>query len=356
MCRHHLFAACGLLFVLSTTSSAQTIDSVYRKSTAKAVAGEITEVTKTDVTVTQKVGNKTEKIPANDILYIEWKGEPPALGLARSNERSGNYSQAVTGYQEALAALEASNTRVKADIVYSLARTASKLAQADPDQAAAAITQLKEFIAANRDFYRFFDAQMILASTALQVNDASTAEEAYSILEQAPWTDYQMAGKIGNAETLLARNDINGAKAIFDQVAAMNTKSASEKSRQLQAKLGQAECLQRQNKQDEATTILNKVIEETTAEDSRINAEAYLKLGDGYVSQGQMNKEAVLAYLHVDVIPAFAAHSDLHAEALFKLFKLWPALNQPSRSADAAAKLESDYPNSPWTKQLSGTN
>ncbi len=98
------------------------------------------------------------------------------------------------------------------------------------------------------------------------------------------------------------------------------------------------------------------MIEETTAEDSRINAQAYLKLGDGYVAQGQKNKEAVLAYLHVDVIPALAAHSDLHAEALFRLSKLWPALNQPSRSADAAVKLESDYPNSPWTKQLSGGN
>lgn len=350
-----IIATLSALLLSSGAVSAQEIDTVFRKDASK-VAGQITEVTKTDVTVTQKVGNKVEKVPANEILYIEWNGEPPQLNLARSNERSGNLAAAVTGFQEALAALEGSNPRIKADIEFLLARTAARLAQADPAQAPTAIQQLKEVVANSRDFYRFYDAQIVLAETALQIEDTNTAEGAYTLLQQAPWPDYQMAGKIGSANTLLARNDVNGAKSIFDEVAAMAPKTAAEKARQLEGKLGQAGCLQRQNNYEESTTILQNVIDETTAADTRLLAEAYLLLGDGYTAQGQKNKEAILAYLHVDVIPSLAAHSDLHAEALFRLSKLWTAVGQPQRSADATAKLENDYPNSRWTKELGGAS
>lgn len=354
MRRYHLILSLGLAFVMTSSLSAQEIDTVFLKDGSK-VAGQITEITKTDVTVSQKVGNKIEKVPANSIYYVEWKGEPPQLNLARSNERSGNLMQAITGYEEALVALETTNLSTKADINFLLARTASKLAQTDPSQAAVAIKQLKEFVAGNRDFYRYYDAQMVLAQTALLSNDTSTSDGAYTLLQKAPWLDYQMAGKIGSANTLLARNDIPGAKTIFDDVVNSKPKTAAEKSRQLEAKLGQAGCLHRQNKYDESGIILQNVIDETTANDTRLLAEAYLRMGDGYAAQGQKNKDAILSYLHVDVIPSLAAHADLHAEALFRLTKLWTAVNQPSRSADAAAKLESDYSNSPWTKKLGGS-
>lgn len=352
---NQILIALGIAATFAGSAFAQQIDTVFLKNADK-VGGEITEVTKTDVTVTQKVGNKVEKIPANNIYYIEWKGEPPQLSLARSNERASNYAEAVTGYQEALAALEGGNPRIKSDIDYMLARTGSKLAVADPSQAASAIQNLKDYVAKNRDFYRFYDAQLMLAETALNAGDTTTADSAYSALQQAPWTDYKLAGQIGSGNTLLARNDVTGAKSIFDSVAATSPKTPAEKARQLEGKLGQAECLQRQNNSDEATKILNTVVDESTSEDTRILAEAYVKLGDGYAAQGQKNKEAILAYLHVDVIPSLAAHSDLHAEALFRLTKLWSAVGQPTRSADAAAKLESDYPNSPWTKQLGGAS
>ncbi|MCA9087047.1 MAG: hypothetical protein KDA90_00250 [Planctomycetaceae bacterium] len=87
-----------LLAASASVLSAAEIDTVYRKSDGKAVGGEITAVSKTEVVVTQKVGNKEEHIPANDIRSVEWKGEPIGLGLARSNQRSGNLSEALEGY------------------------------------------------------------------------------------------------------------------------------------------------------------------------------------------------------------------------------------------------------------------
>ena len=64
------------------------LDTVTRRSTDKRAAGEITEVTQTEVVVNPKVGSP-QTVPANDIDRIEWDGEPAVLKLARSKSGSG---------------------------------------------------------------------------------------------------------------------------------------------------------------------------------------------------------------------------------------------------------------------------
>lgn len=339
------------LMLVAIQAEAADIDMVVRKSDGKTLGGEIKAITKTEVTVFQKVGNKEDVVPANDILSVEWKDEPAMLRLARSNEKAGNYAQAMTGYEEALAAA-GSVTNLKADIQFLIARTAARIAQADPSQAAVAMEKLKAFVGENRDFFRFYDAQMLLAETALLAGDTVAADAAFNLVQQSPWKDYQMAGKIGSAETLLAQNKVNEAKGIFDQVAAIQPGNPAEKARQLQATIGQARCLRQQNQIPQATESLRKVIDQAEAGESRLLAEAYLQLGDCYSSDAQQLKDAVLAYLHVDVIPTLASHADLRAEALYHLARLWPAVGEPARGAEASAKLEQDYPNSEWTKKL----
>ena len=337
-----------ILCVLSVNAYA--IDTVYRKSDGKEVGGEITSVTKTEVVVTQKVGNREEKIAANDIIKVEWDGEPPALRLARSNESSGNLQEALTGLTEAKNNAEGSD--LKAEIDFLLARTAAKIGRKDQTQLSTAIDALKSFVSDNRDHFRFYDAQLLLADTALLAGDTVASAAAYSIVEQAPWEDYKMAGQIGNANSLLAQDDVNGAKSIFDKVAGMNASSPAESARKLEAMLGQASCEQRSTKYEEATKTLKQVVEMTTADDTRLLAEAYLQLGECYAVDATKSKDAILAYLHVDVVPSLAKHGDLHAQALYHLAKLWPAAGQPARGAEASAKLETDYPNSEWTKKL----
>ncbi|MCA8997940.1 MAG: tetratricopeptide repeat protein [Planctomycetaceae bacterium] len=342
----------SLIFLTASMVQAADIDTVHRKSDGSSVGGEIKSVTKTDVTVYQKVGNKETNVPANDIELIEWKDEPAVLRLARSNEKSGNLAEALTGFDEALKNLAPGADSLKADIEFLIARTAYKVAQADPSQTQTAVDKLKAFVNDHRDHYRFYDAQMLLAETALLAGDTVAADSAFNLVQQAPWKDYKMAGKLGSAETLLKGNQIGQAKAIFDQVAAEQTSNSAEKARQLQAMIGQARCLKSESQTDEAATALQQVIDQTEANDTRLLAEAYLHLGDCYAADGQQLKDAVLAYLHVDVIPTLAAHSDLHAEALYHLARLWPAVGDPARGAEASAKLEQDYPNSEWTKKL----
>lgn len=342
------------LVASATLAFAQDIDTVYRKNDPKPVIGEITAVAKSGVTVSQKAPTREVEVPANDISYIAWRSEPPSLKAARSNERSGKLEEAVSGFQEAMSDIGTGSAHMKTDVDFYLARAGAKLAQKDVSQVPSALEGLKNFSSQNRNSYHYYDVQILLAETALHADDFSQAEAAYSELEASPWLDYQMAAKIGMANIKLAKKDVLEARKIFDEVAASNTSNAAEQARKLEAMLGQASCLQQQTGYDEASTILNKIIDETDANQSRVLAEAYMKLGDGYAAQGQNLKAAILAYLHVDVIPSLAANADLHAEALYKLAKLWPAVNEPNRGADAAAKLEAEYPTSPWLKQLSG--
>ncbi len=331
-------------------AQAADLDTVWRPGDARGFAGQITAVTKNDITVTQKVGNKVETIPANEVVRIEFLGEPPILNLARSNEAAGRFNDAMAGYQEALGAGGSEN--IKTEINFLMARTLAKMAQADPSKAADAIAKLNAFANAGRDNFRYYPTQLLLGEIALMVNDHVTAESAFDRLQQSPWDDYKMIGKIGTARALLAQKKVDEAKPLFDAVANMKVNKPSEQTAILQAMLGQAESLQLKNETDKAVEILNKVVNQAVASDSRILAQAYLQLGAAYALDSQKSKEALLAYLHVDVIPSLAAESDLHAEALYNLSKLWPAVGQPARGAEASGKLQQDYPTSEWTKKL----
>ena len=328
------------------------IDSVTQRGVAKPIGGEIKTVTRTEIVVFQKGGMKEIKIPANEVLLVDWDGMPAEFGPARGDEEAGNYTLALERLAAASTAAKGANENVRADIDFLIARTSAKMALADPALAPEAVTKLKAFVAAQRDSFRFYEAQALLAEVALRTNDAPAADSSFNSLTQSPWPDTQMAGKVGLARVLLAGNNIAGAKTGFDEVAAIDAKTPAETSRKLQAMLGQARCLQLEMKHAEAITILDQVVEQANADETRTLAEAYLRQGDSLMALGQNPKDAVLAYLHVDVIPALADERDLHAESLYQLSKLWGTVGQAARGAEATEKLKQLYPKSEWTKKL----
>ena len=339
---------------LSLASSLQAIDIVHRKSTEKTVGGEITKNTRDSVTVMQQVGMKEETVPASDVSYIEWDAEPGPLKLARGSESTGTYDEAVKQYQEAVKAVSAAKDGLKADTQFGLARTTTKRAMRSGDDLAPAVALVKNFANSNRDNYRFFDAQLLLGDLGLATRDFSGAEIAYQSVAAAPWPDYQMAGKIGVARATLGRGDAAKAQTMFNEIAALPTKTPAEESRKLDAMLGQALCLQENKDFPASQKIIDQVIEAATPADSRVQAEAYLRQGDVLQAEGKNPKAAIIAYLHVDVIPEFATERDLHAEALYQLAKLWPAVGEAERGADASSRLKTQYPTSNWTKRLTG--
>lgn len=345
----------ALAGVMLLASQVGAIDTVTRKSADKPAAGQITSVSKTQVVVTPRVGDAVT-VPANDIADVDWEVAPPDVKLGRSQESSGQFDLAVKSYQKAATEFQAANANVRAEIEFLIARATARLAFGDPAQLGDAAARLKSFAEKNRDHYRYFEARQFLGDVALAQADTPAAEAAFEELLRSPWTDYQMAGNIGKGRILFARDDLAGAKQAFDAVAAAAPKTPAETSRRLEALLGQAKCLQRQSQFAEAVQILDEVIRESAAGDARLQAEAYLRQGDAYASLGDETMPAIMAYLHVDVVPALAQQADFHAEALYHLAQLWPTVGHQDRGAQASARLVDLYPNSEWTKKLTGTD
>jgi TolA-binding protein len=343
----------AVVVVVATVDSALAVDTVYLRSEDRRVAGEITAVSRESVTVTPKVGDATE-VPANDIGRVDWDAQPPSLGLARSKEQAGQYELALEDYRKAQAEAPTDNKHLRADIEWGIASTIGRMALADPVRQDEAIQQMTAFRDANTDHYRYFDAALLLGEVQLAKGDGNAAEATFNIIADAKWPDYQMAAKVNIGRVQLARGDVAAARATFDEVAAMTASSPAEQARLFEAMLGQANCMQQQGQHAEATKILGEVIQKSDPSSTRLQAEAYLRQGDAFAAQGQQSKQAVMAYLHVDLIPSLARESDLHAEALYRLSQLLPAIGKPADAEIAAGRLQSEYPNSPWTKKLAG--
>jgi hypothetical protein len=330
------------------------IDLVHRKSTEKAVGGEVTKNSRDGVTVTQQVGMKEELVPAGDISYIEWDAEPGPVKLARGSETTGALDEAVKQYQEALKAVASSKEGLKTDVQFGLARATARKAIRTGEDLPGAVTAVKGFVNANRDNYRFYEGQLLLGELSLAAGDFNSAEVAYQSAAGATSNDFQRAGKIGVARAFLGRGDVPKAKALFGEVAAAPVATPNEEGRRLDAILGQALCLQKEKDNTGARKLVEQVIEEAKPADAAIQAEAYIRQGDLLMTEGGNAKAAIIAYLHVDVIPEFAELRDLHAEALYQLAKLWPTVGEAERGADAATRLKSQYPQSAWNRKLSG--
>lgn len=339
-----------LLCIVILSTSTYALDTVTRRSSDRRAAGEITEVSRTEVVVKPRVGSP-QTVPANDIDRIEWDGEPAALKLARSKSGSGQYESAIEDFNALQAEIPSSKDRIRADIEYGIAYATGKLALADPEQQADAVELLTSFVDKHADHYRFFDALLILGDVHLAQDDVTSAEAVFNRVATAPWPDYQMAANVAIGRAALARGDAAGARAAFESVSTMTVTEPAEQSRQFEAMLGLATVLKQEQQFDKAAETLGEIIMKSAADDTRLQAEAYVRQGDCYAAMEGRVKDAVMAYLHLDVIPSLSVEKDLHAEALFQLAQLWPQLGQPARADLAVGKLQSLYPNSPWTKK-----
>ena len=342
-----------LAVVALVASSLPAADIVYRKGSATRVGGVVTSQTKEALVVQTGAGNnkKDETIPANEIDRVEWDGEPATLKSARSAEERGTLQDALAKYTEVASSVDASQANLKVDLEYLVARVTAKMAKADPSKVDEAIQKLEAFNSAHAENFRHYEALLLLGESYLAKGNYAGAEPAFQALGQAPWDDYKMAAKIAQGRLLLRKNDVAGAQSLFQDVAGQPAKSEAEKARQYEARLGSATCLQRQSKYAEAAKELDEIIKQAPAGDTKTMGEAYLRKGDNLLAAGE-KRDALLAYLHVDVL--FSGEKDLHAEALYHLATLWNEVAQPGRAADARNKLAADYPNSEWTKKLSG--
>ena len=344
-----LLASIGVIMLAASGSSVSAAETITRKRD-KPISGEVTAVSKTEVTVKVKTPKEdTLKVPANEIQSIAWTGDTADVGVARKDEEGGKYQKAIDGYQKALQAGKASSHFAKADLEFGIARASAKLALGEPAKLDDAIKKLEDFRKAQSDNYRFYEAVNYLGQAYAAKNDMLKAKLAFDTLGKAPWKEYQMAAKIALGRLLLKENKLDEAAAEYEAIVAMTPEGPVEESQRQEAVLGKSRILIAQKKFDVALKLLDEVIAKAAADDSKVNAEAFLRKGDCLREQGE-NKDALLAYLHVDVL--FASEKSRHAEALFRLAQLWDKVGNKGRADEARDRLRTDYDYTEWARQL----
>jgi tetratricopeptide (TPR) repeat protein len=347
--RRNLVCVLSLSALLAAVSSARAADKIDRKRD-KALQGEVTEMSKTEVTIKVTAPKAdTIKVPANEIAAIAWSGESADCNVARKDEEGGKYQKAIDGYQKALQSSKTPSANLKNDLEFGIARAGAKQALADGSKIDEAIKKLEDFRARQGDHYRFYDCVNLLGQLYAARKDFIKAGLAFDTLGKAPWKEYQMVAKIAGGRLALAENKFDEAAAAYDAVVAMPAEGAVEESQRQEAVLGKTRILIIQKKFDDALKLLQEVIAKAPADDYKVNAEAYLRQGDCLREQGN-DSDAVLSYLAVDVL--FASERTMHAEALYRLASLWEKVGNKPRADEARERLKSEYESSEWARQL----
>lgn len=343
-----LLTTTSFALLMAATLSAAAAEKITRKSDTKALNGDVTTVTKDKITVKDGVGKITE-VPSNDLVDIEWTGEPTGLILGRGPEKNRKYQAALDEYNKAIKDPKAKGN-ILAEIEFAIARTTAKQALfEDATKSDDAVKKLETFIKARAESYHFYEAIFLLGDLLVAKKDFAAADTHYQKLNNAPWPDYKMAAKNASAKAALAGNDQAGALAKFEEVAAMKGDTPAEVFRRNEALVGKASVFVAQQKYDDALKVVDSIIETSTTEDGPVMAEAYNIQGDVLQAQNKV-KEAILAYLHVPLL--FEKEKTAHAKALFNLAQLWPKVDQPERGEQAKRELQEGYPESEWTKKL----
>jgi len=324
-------------------------DTIELTNGQKPLSGEVTGVSRTEVTIEVGLGRKEKTVPANEVANIRWNDEPTKLKVRRSDEQQGRLKAALEGYEEMHKQTRSTSRFLKADLEFLIARTLAKMALVDSTQLEDAIAKLEAFRKNHSRHYRYYDALEHLGQVYVLAKDSKAGQDVFAEMVQAPWPEYQIGARVALARMQLLEGDVETALAAFDAVIEQPAKTPAEKVRRLEALLGKAGCLQQMKKHAEAADLLAEVTRDAAAENTALQAEAYLRKGDNLRLSGK-TKAALLAYLHVDLL--FSGESDMHAEALLRLTQLWTAVERPARAADAASRLRQQYPGSQWSKQL----
>ncbi|HYW79981.1 MAG TPA: tetratricopeptide repeat protein [Thermoguttaceae bacterium] len=318
---------------------------IVRKTTGTTI-GTVDSTSSLKVVVTEQSTLQTE-IPVNEIVKIDFDGEPTSMKTARAELLRGNYEGAV----EALDKVQPNQlTRdvIRQDFEFYKALCAAKLALGGTGEIKEAGGQMIAFAKANPNSYHYLEACEVVGDLLVAVGAYAPAVDYYGRLAKAPWADYKMRAGVAIGRAQLAQNQMAEAARSFDAVIAINAQGDLANAQRLAATLGKARCLAAAEQHEEAIKMVESILARSDPEDVDLHARAYNTLGTALRKAGR-DRDALLAFLHVDVL--YFALPEAHAEALANLAELWDSMHKTERAVRARAILEEQYRNSPWAKK-----
>jgi tetratricopeptide (TPR) repeat protein len=235
--------AVGIALLPNLSSAA---DVITRKSSDKKVGGTVTAMTKTEVTIKPQTGDEVV-IPVNDIVTIDWNEAPAELNLAKGDEAGGRFESAIARYGKVAEEARGSDM-LKSDLQFLIARATARSALTNSAQQDEAISKLTDFLKANADHFRVFEAQQYLGQVQLAKQDFAAARAAFEAIGQAPWSDYKLGANVNLGRVLMAENKLDEAARAFEEAIAAAGSTPADISRKYEAMVGKARTLIAQNK------------------------------------------------------------------------------------------------------------
>ena len=333
-----------LLFACTTTAVAQSSVDRIRRRTGRD-SGQITEMSALAVTISK--GGVESKVPVEEILSIDFAGEPKELKSARSAIDRGRWKDAV----ETLSKVNRNQfdrREIVQELDYLLLEGRASLALAGQGDIDEAIRLATDFLAKHRNSYHVSSAIELLGDLYLADGNQDEARRQYAKLAKAPAPYFQARSAILTGELLQQAGKHAEALAEFERALAAAQRGPAAQSQQLEATLHRAISQSANGDVEQATAAVKQIIVQADVRDTDLLATAYNALGDCYLQSGKQ-KAARDAFLHVDVL--FNSAADQHAKALYELSRLWDVLGQRQRARDAKHRLQDEYPASRWAKR-----
>jgi tetratricopeptide (TPR) repeat protein len=327
----------------TSVSSAFALDKVKLRQ-GIPVSGTLTAMSPEEVEI--EAGPVKKKIPVNEILYIEFDGEPNELNLVRGAFTAGKYDETLE-LLEKIDTDKVNRKEVKQDLEFYRAAALAHLALSGSGSMQDAGRALLAFESKESGNYHYLDVCQMLGDMLVAAGKLDAASRYYDKLANSRFPEYKLKAGYLIARALEGQKKFAEAIAKYDEVINGEGENADAQSQKLAAVCGKATCLAATGKVDEGLKMVEEVIDKADAGDLELHARAYNALGSIYRSAGK-KKEALMAYLHTDLL--FSAYPEQHAEALAALSELWRDADKGDRAAQAAATLKDRYPGSRWAQ------
>lgn len=289
------------------------------------------------------------------VSEVFFDGEPAELRSARTNLRRRDAAAALADLKKIKEEeLQGKAAFVAEEMAFVKAASQGLQALQSGGHMQPAAEAVKDFLAKHPRSFHAYDMHELLGDLVARAGKLDEAAAAYAFLEKGP-PSCRIRATALKARLLREQKKYADALRLLDDAGRIDIQAgdvAGARAKR-EAELGRAQCLSRLDKAAEAIAAARGVIREADADDKELLGRAFNVLGDAQRAAGGRDEDAVIAYLTVDLVYNTAAET--HAEALYNLVDLWQRTKNPERSREARQTLESQYPNSPWTKRLAAS-
>jgi hypothetical protein len=353
--RWRLGLVCAVLALAAPLARAQTSDAIRYtdRKTGKEETVKCILESETPARVTFHQGSTTKTVPALDVIDVLYERSIGAGNLIdyRKSQREEDkmlqptldadarkkaFQEALTTYRELTKESKESKGATR-HMYYCIARLLARRSEDDPEQADAAIAELKKFLAEHGDGWQVVQASRLLGQLQESKGDLAGAQKTYEQLaarDDVPKETREEAD-LFVARMLIRSNKPAEAQAKLEKVA-QALPATSPEAPKVQVYLAQCEVAT--GKADAAETKLKGML--TADLDGAVKGLVYNALGDVARQKGKA-EDAFWDYLWVDVVYNQDKHEQ--AKALYYLSKLFVDVkNDPARAQQCRKRLLED--------------